>query len=553
LRKDISGCGNAGSGSSLIYCFQYCSVNRKNNSEDRCQKTENQNSYFHFFRVIKIKSILPFVLFIYIFILPFNSFSQNWDISSSQKKIYEELISLRLPTAKKLLEEEQKNTTFSKGWNLYLEDLYDFLNIIISQDKNMYDDTEKKIEARVTNLQKLEKNSPAYAFIYGEILFHRSMIRFQFNHYIKGGLDFRKGFQLLSENEKKFPEWLPNKKSLGLYHIILGTIPDEFQWFNQLLGMEGARNLGLKEMALAMGDASMFHLEAQILYPAILSFLDIDTKKAVEMTQRVYEKDKRNLLSLFITAIILQKEGHNESALRLLENFQITKNYTAFNYIYYMKGECQRNKGEYEKSIVNYKIYLENAKNKEEKADAFYQIAHCYWLLKDEKNANEIKNKICSEDNSEYERLIGFCKKGFPNRLLLSSRFYFDGGYYEKAESLLSVSGLKNFSLSAGLQSRENHLEYLYRLGRIYQKQKQNPKAILQFRKALQLSPHLKESTTYFVPYSCFQTGNVFFDLGNIDSAKYYYAKSLTFRNFQYEKSLQYEVKQKLKEINQKK
>jgi hypothetical protein len=53
---------------------------------------------------------------------------------------------------------------------------------------------------------------------------------------------------LLENNVKKFPNFIPQQKSLGLIHIMVGSIPQNFLWVAKLLGLKGSVKNGLQEL-----------------------------------------------------------------------------------------------------------------------------------------------------------------------------------------------------------------------------------------------------------------------------------------------------------------
>jgi hypothetical protein len=63
--------------------------------------------------------------------------------------------------------------------------------------------------------------------------------------YLGAAWDFKSCYQLLSQNEKLFPQFIANKKDLGLLKSMLGTIPDSYHWIIGIAGMKADLNEGM--------------------------------------------------------------------------------------------------------------------------------------------------------------------------------------------------------------------------------------------------------------------------------------------------------------------
>ena len=61
-------------------------------------------------------------------------------------------------------------------------------------------------------------------------------------------MEIKRAFHLLERNQRLFPDFMPNKKNLGLMHALIGTVPDAYRWGVQILGMHGTIDQGKAEI-----------------------------------------------------------------------------------------------------------------------------------------------------------------------------------------------------------------------------------------------------------------------------------------------------------------
>ena len=94
-------------------------------------------------------------------------------------------------------------------------------------------------------LKKGDENSPYYLFSQAEVNLQWAFVRIKFAQYFKAVWEIRRAYKLLEANQKKFPNFAPNKKSLGILHAMVGTVPDNYQWGMKILGMQGTIAQGM--------------------------------------------------------------------------------------------------------------------------------------------------------------------------------------------------------------------------------------------------------------------------------------------------------------------
>ena len=132
--------------------------------------------------------------------------------------------------------------------------------------------------------------------------------------------------------------------------------------------------------------------------------------------------------------------------------------------------------------------------------------------------------------------------KYIPNISLLRSRLLFDGGYYDRAFRELEGKSTKNYA------EKRDQVEFIYRLGRINQKQNKNTLAINYFDKAIAAGKNLPY---YYAMASSIEMARIYESSNDLVLAKKYYTKALTFsKNKEYVNSLEQRAKAGLSRVS---
>jgi tetratricopeptide (TPR) repeat protein len=130
--------------------------------------------------------------------------------------------------------------------------------------------------------------------------------------------------------------------------------------------------------------------------------------------------------------------------------------------------------------------------------------------------------------------------KHIPNALLLKSRLLSDGGYYAKADNILS--NLDNNHLKSDYEK----LEYQYRISRNNHKWGKTNLAKTDYVKTILLGENQK---WYFAANSALQLAIIYENEGNRDKAVQYYKKCLSMNYDEYRTSISQKAKAGLERV----
>ena len=211
-----------------------------------------------------------------ILVLAFSNagFTQNFTTSEDYDNAYSLLLDLKFSKAGELIQ----NLKASEPQNLaplYLEDLSDFLYIVVTEDQKEFEARKELRSQRLKALNRLPDSSPYKLLAEGEIHLHWAFSMMRFGEYFNGAMAINKAFKALEKNIEIYPDFLPTYKSMGLLHTLIGTVPDNYRWATNLMGVDGTIELGIGEMEMVIAQAEdkpeFKNLRKETLF--LLSFL----------------------------------------------------------------------------------------------------------------------------------------------------------------------------------------------------------------------------------------------------------------------------------------
>ena len=471
----------------------------------------------------------------------------DFEITPTIKSAYSEIIKTKLSVGRSILEKDKTRN----GFNIYLKSYADLIQLLITEDKVFYQQFIDNQVSRLEFLEKLDKKSPYAQVLQAEVRLHTAFVKLKFGHEIKGSWEIIKAYKLLEANVKEFPDFIPNQKSLGLLHILIGSTPENYQWVANLLGLKGNIKQGLAELQNSIQKDSFWGQESQLIDYLIHAYILNFTPNKLAEFQAFINKNSDNQLLVFFGITTLMKEGKSEVALSVLENRKLDKDYLPFPFLEYLKAEILLQKGHYQMASKLYQNFLLKYKGFNFVKDSYYKLFLCYCL-----NNEDIKAKLFLEKvESVGENIVESDKvatkfannflaqkptKSIPQKVLMKARLAFDGGYYDDALSLINAYSENSF------EGTSDRAEWNYRKGRIYQKLNNFPQAITSFERAIVLSENQNYS---FGASSALQLGYIFQARNEKQKAKKYFEKAISFKKHEYKNSVDNKAKAALNQL----
>jgi tetratricopeptide (TPR) repeat protein len=475
-----------------------------------------------------------------------NLSAQNFDFNDNCRVAYNEALALKLETSGLLLKaEKQKNR--NNLIPVYLENYIDFLSIYTSETKSLYEQLKKNKDERLSLLEKGDAHSPYCLFTQAEVNLQWAALSIKFGEYLTAVFEIRKAYKLLIQNQKSFPDFKPNQKSLGVLYALLGSVPEKYKWGLNLLGMEGNINNGMKYLADLINYAKtndFIYRDETVIYDAFLILnLQGDGDAAWQVLYDNGFPKPDNLMSIYVCAQVGVHGNKNDAALEILNTPFAKDSFAAFPLIDYLHGLALLNKLD-SNAASYFKKYVVEFKGENHIRSSFQKIAWCYLLQNDTANyyhfiqkAQNLGGMTIDADKQARKEAES---NSLPNQKLLKARLLFDGGYYKAC-----VAELK-FNAAANLKSTEEQTEYLYRLGRVYNELGKTDSALTYYSKAIEAGKNLPR---YFAANSAFESGKIYEKQGDKEKAMYYYNLCMSFPNHDYKDGLDQKAKAGLNRI----
>src|SRR5690606_35834814 len=171
----------------------------------------------------------------------------KFDFNENCRKAYERYLSLDLQAGNRLAARESKENP-ENLIPVFLQDYGDCLLLLMNGDHQDYSKRKNNLNQRLNQIDKGSKDDPWFRICKGGLYFHWALVYFRFGENIKAGLNFRKSFLMLRENEKLFPDFPQNKIFTGVQEAVVGTIPDDYKWLASVFGMKGNVKNGISKL-----------------------------------------------------------------------------------------------------------------------------------------------------------------------------------------------------------------------------------------------------------------------------------------------------------------
>ncbi len=473
--------------------------------------------------------------------------ASDYSMNRNCLRTYDLILELRFDEAGELLKKE-KISNPTNNIIPYLENYRDFLRIIISEEEEVFNSLSFQKKNRIAQLERGNEKSPWHLYCQAQVNMQWAFARIKFGQYTTAALELNRSYRQLTRNNERFPDFSPNKAALGLLHVIIGSIPENYKWIAASLSFEGNVNQGIDEFRQIINDT-----ETPLKYPFLkseglflLSFITLnfaalpeDSKYLSDLLENPENKAliAKSPLLVYAASVHYLNSGKNDLALDLLINRPKGPRYFPFYYLEYLTGAAKLNKLDSEARLY-FLRFVVNFKGKNFIKSAYQRLAWIELLKDNNKGYNEYMERIRLLGGSELDGDIQAMKdaalESRPDKNLLKARLLFDGGYYGEA-----LSALKRFDPALLTSSREK-IEYTYRFARIYHKSGNISEAVKNYEETLNKGAAYPY---YFAANAALQLGIIYESSGNKEKAGYYFRRCLSLNYDEYQTSISQKAK----------
>ena len=474
--------------------------------------------------------------------------SLYFDFDEANERAYIYITQLKFEKAADLLDSIQQNNP-QNLIPVFLSNYIDCLTIFVGEDEAQYKSLLAKKDYRLRLIQEGDKSSPYYLYTQAEIRLQWAAAKLKFGDYFSAFQEVNRANKLLVRNQLEHPDFVLNKKSLGLLHALIGTVPDTYKWGIKLVSsLDGSINQGRTELMEALRycetDNNVFLLEARIFYSYAQLHIFNQPEEAWVTASTMFHDAQESALVRFVLANVALSTGRNDLAIKILENQNDGNGSFPFYYLDFMKGLAKLYRLDTD-ADVHIEYYVNHFRGKNFIKEAYQKLAWFQLIYGTEEGYRNYMKLAISEGNDEVGEDQVALKEAIsghvPNRDLLRCRLLFDGGYFEEAAKEISACD------SSAIDQGNWSLEYHYRKGRIHQKLIDFPSAKIHFLQALEA----KDEQSYYSCAAGLQLGLIHEEEGSQKKAQRYYRRCLAIKSEEHRTSLHRQAKSGIKRIEE--
>lgn len=475
-------------------------------------------------------------------ITPFVSPAQKvYDFNSTCQQAYQELTRLKINTGLALIEKAKQQNP-DNLIPVFLESYADFYTLFLNEDPKEFSVRYPKFSERLERLQEGPKSSPFYLYCQSMVKVHKAGIAVKFGRFWDAGWDFRKAYQLIKDNRKQFPDFIPNNLVYGSLQAVVGTIPKGYKWIASLFGMRGSLTEGMNTVRSFINSndpmAKAFFNEAAFIYPYLLFYIENKKEEALAFTQQRKLDLVNNHLHTYMAANLAINNKQSEYAKNIILGRNRSDEYIKTGIWDFELGFTKIYHLETQEAAKHLERFLADFKGKFYVRDAYQKLSWCYYLQGNRARAEEVRKNILKKgaaDTDADKQAFKDARSGrWPDILLLKARLLSDGGYANDAAALLQGKTEDDFA------GEEEKLEFAYRVARIYDDLNREEEAIRNYLIAIRIGEHRKE---YYAARAALQTGQIYEKRGQKAMAISYYQKCLEMEDHEYKNSLDQRAK----------
>lgn len=488
-----------------------------------------------------------FIVFSMLLLLTTAAQAQRFEWTSNAQNIYTNALRLRLDEATAQVEYAKKQEPQNYLID-FAADYIDFFRVFIDEERGEYEAVLARQEERIKRLSASKVKSPYNRYCVAEIHVHQAMLHAKFEEYLGAFTALRKAYKLLERNQVLYPDFIANRKTLGLMNAIVGTIPEEFRWGVRLLGFKGSIEGGLKEIESVMVHIEshpefVFKEETQIVYAFLLLHVSNRPYRAWRVVSNVGLKPKESPMAAFVLSTLAMRTGQNDKAIEILENRPQGADYHPFHYLDLLLGvaKLHRLDKDAKQHLIN---YVQKHPGRHYIKDAYQKLA---WesLLRGNESLYDYYSKQAIKKGASVmavdQKALQEVQRDFPPHIeLLKAQILFDGGYYERALGV--IEALDPYTL----EGAEQAIEWVYRKARILHRLGYYEQAVESYKKVLEVG---SDNPYYYACNAALQIGRIYEYEGKWKKAAVYFKRCMDINPNTYRASLHQKAKAGLQRV----
>ena len=415
-----------------------------------------------------------------------------------------------------------------------------FLEIFARENEDFYNEKLGEYNEHLSNFKSADGIFAAYAA--AELYILRATLRAKFNQNVKAAFDFWQGYRRAKKNIANNPDYLPNIMMWGIMESGLGSLPAQLQTYLGYVGFSGDLDVGLSmlETALHQSKAKEWsHMRPLMGLSYVSSKVQLGNDQELTL-QKIGIDPQLSPFMVGIEAKIHFDRSDARKAYDLLDNRKVHPKETPYPYIHYLQGRIGITLEE-DKGAAMLELYLRTTEGNQ-----FVKSSHRYlwwhYFLKGNNDKAEFHRKKISASGSTLtgpDQMAAYEADQPLNSHLLRARLLFDRGDFGKCLSHIASKKADEVCVDNAEKG-----EYFYRMGRCLQNMNKRNAAIKRYIQSLE---YYGSEETFERSNALLQLGFLYEQDGNCATAKTYFEKVLSFKNYPFNEGQHQKAKAAIK------
>ena len=488
------------------------------------------------------------VIFLFLFLASSNQGFSNQKPQISIEDGLKDLYNVRLEEA------ESKFHSYGilypddvKGF--FFESMVYFYRAASTKDENLYNKyielTDKVIDKCEEQLEINDTNTDAL-YINGAIHSYRSLIMLYLNKsLLKAADNGNKGYRILKNIVKNYPDYYDAYMGLGLFKIALGFVPEKYKWLLSLIGIDGDIKDGIQMLRTSAEKSKYNRVESKAFLVVFLirEKEEKNTESLDIVNSLVNEYPESPVFREVYGSLLIQICKIDDAIKQLNKALELNTNSMQNEIkkgIYSMLGTAYFRKNDFKNAILNLEESFKYVQEQDRYNITIYLLAVSYEMLGRRDIAIEkykaSRNKYIDEKDGEPEKLF----YRYSNERIIAPINELDSlttiAVNEREEGLYNES-LNNFNKieeNKWLEKYNNDdakIRYYYELGVLYNFRNENDKAIDCFNICVKLNP---PTEIWLIPHSYFELGKKYYRSAIRETAEKMFDKIYDYKDFDF-------------------
>ncbi len=446
------------------------------------------------------------------------------ELPPASQRAYAEVLKLRLGPARQLLAPELARQPAAPA-PLLVADCADFLELLATEDAGRYEQLAPGQQARLDALARAPEG-PWRDYARAEIRLHLGLEQLGFGHEVLGAWSLRQAYQQAQAVVRRYPDFLPARKTLGLGQFALGTLPQGYHWLLRLLGLPGDVEAGLANLGRAAAQPHAFQAESQLFGALLRENYYKQPADALRLVGQLQAQQPDNLLVTYLAVSLFKRQHQAAAALAAYRARPIGPAYAPLAYLHHLAGDLLLYQADYAGSERENLQFLREYRGRHYRKDAAFKLYLAAWLGGQPAAAVDAYRQQINRAGPTAVEEDAYAQRFYHNAqtlnpVLTRARLQLDGGYYRPA-----LATLRGFRASGAAPLRDR-LEGPYRYARAYQGLGRPDSARLAYAQTLALSDQAGENAYYFGPQAALELGYLARAAGQRAQARAYFEQAL--------------------------